>query len=372
MKHKKLLSLVLAAMVIASLILTGCVKPAAPPEKPVDGVAPTPAPEEEVFKWRMQIGWPAGSVADQGEFLAQDIMTMSGGRIDIEVFPSGAICPSYQLFEVVDSGVLDACWAGAMWTGVVSGVDAANYRPGFTTLGFIFWHYQWGGKEVTEHLYAGTNVIPILAGQYGPELLLHSNKPIDTLDDLKGMKIRIGTVVPIRTYEKLGVNAVSIPGGEIYSALERGVIDATEYSIPSLNWAVGLQEITEYIYAPGFHMPQAANYLLVNKDVWEALPTDLKAIVEVAADKRVLDSWLTLTKADMEAIEKFEKYGTKIRRISPEIMAAWKAAYEEVIAEIRVEDPAYDGVLSSIELFEAEWETYRDLYDFGALICPRE
>ncbi len=235
--------------------------------------------------WKMMSLWGAGTLPQKlNEQFAERVKVMSAGRLVIEALPAGSIVAATESLDAVSSGVLDAQQGG---TGYWPGKDAA-----FSLLGDLqgSWEYprqaqNWleygGGKELVRELYARYNVYFVTGIWYGAESLV-SKRPIRQLDDFKGLKMRAPVGMGQDIFSRLGAAPVNLPGSEVYTALERGVVDASDWGTLSMNQDLGYHKLARYPTYPGFHsMPMGD--VAVNMKRWNALPEDLKAIVEVAA-----------------------------------------------------------------------------------------
>jgi len=315
---------------------------------------------DKVIQWTMQSTWAPGlEIQRQADVFAENVERMSNGRLKIRSLPAGTVVGGLQVFDAVEEGVLDAAYSAAFyWVGnqPVSPFFAA-VPAGLTATEYIMWLYHGPGMDYWKKAYEDYNfgyVGP--AGINSTEIFAWSNKPINSLDDFKGLKFRtVGYWGEILT--SLGASVVTLPGSEIYGALERGVLDAAEFANPEGDYISGMHEVAEYAYVPGIHQPTSLMELLINKQSWEALPDDLQAIVEQAAKASVLEGLGNTLVKDAEALKKFEEYGTKIERLSPEIMQQIADLAHELYAEKSAENPLFK------EIYESQME-YKNTYDY--------
>ena len=194
-----------------------------------------------------------------------------------------------------------------------------------------------------------------------PEVFLHTNVPIKTTECLSGLKVRaVGDGGEILA--RIGAGVVFMPVGEIFEAMMKGVIDAFEAASPAFNWALGLQEASRYLYLSPVRQPYEFNPFMVNRDRWNELPDDLKAIVEMAFREEAMTYYAKAIVEDLEALEKFEDFGVEIRMLPPEVEAAWIEAavehYEELAAECAF-------AARVIEHYKAFMEAYREVWGRG-------
>ncbi len=259
------------------VVLSGC-------QKESDQKAQRAQPQQ-VIKWKMMSLWGAGTLPQKlNEAFAERVKQMSAGRLEIEALPGGSIVAPTESLDAVSSGVLDAQQGG---TGYWPGKDAA-----FSLLSDLQgawenprqaqeWLEYGGGKELARELYARYNVYFVTGVWYGTECLV-SKKPLRTLADFKGLKLRAPVGMGQDIFARLGAAPVNLPGSEVYTALERGVVDASDWGTLSMNEELGYHKLAKYPSYPGFHsMPMGD--VAVNMKRWNALPEDLKLIVEVAA-----------------------------------------------------------------------------------------
>ncbi|MCB0664051.1 MAG: ABC transporter substrate-binding protein, partial [Saprospiraceae bacterium] len=221
------------------------------------------------------------------------------------------------------------------------------------------WLYSGGGIQLWEELYAPFNLIPMPGGSTGVQMGGWFNKEINTVADLKGLKMRIPGLGG-KVLEKAGGTAVLSAGSEIYTNLERGVIDATEWIGPYHDYKMGFNKIAKYCYYPGWHEPGSMLEIIVNKSAMESLPEDLQAIVRTAVYR--LNVWIFAEFEAKNAIffKKLKEEGTEFRPFSKEVMDALKTYSAEVINEITAADPFSKKVWASYSAFKAQaadWAT---------------
>lgn len=181
---------------------------------------------------------------------------------------------------------------------------------------FLSWWNDGGGFELQERMFKGYNVMGIRGScaLLPPEIFAHTNKPINSLADMKGLKIRSAGVSG-EVLKRIGASVVSMPGGEVYEAMKRGVIDAFEYSTAAVNWAQGFQEVAKYAILSGVRAPMEFNTYGVNRGAWEKLPPDLQTIVAEVMRGETMKAWAESQLAEAKAIENFRKYGTLLPKL---------------------------------------------------------
>jgi TRAP-type mannitol/chloroaromatic compound transport system substrate-binding protein len=313
------------------------------------------------FTMRLSDPWGGLNFHEMPIHFADSVRACSGGRLDIKVFPTGAIVPAMEIFEATSKGTLDAfhSWPG-YWKGRSEAFVAYASVPfGLDVEGYNIWYYERGGKAMFDELYGRYNLVPFFCGNVGQELGLHSNKKSVKLDDFKGMKIRtVGWYMDILT--KMGASVTPLPGPEIYLALERGIVDACEFSSPAGNIPSGFHEITKYVIEPGVHQPSCQFDVVFNKAKYDALPDDLKAIIEIAAKETQLWAWAWQENLNIEALKIMGKSTEFVKMDNDAIIGFAKTSFE-YLDDLSAKNPDVKKVLDSQELFKKEFAQWRDL-----------
>jgi len=313
------------------------------------------------INWRMSDPWGGNIFHDITIHFADSVRACSGGRLDIKVFPSGAIVPAMEIFEATSKGTLDAfhAWPG-YWKGRNESFNAyASVGMGLDAEGYNIWYYERGGREMMDELYGRYNMKPFFCGNVGQELGLHSNKKVTKIEDFKGTKIRtVGWYMDVLT--RLGASVTPLPVAEIYLGLERGIIDAVEFSSPTANVSTGFHEITKYVIEPGVHQPSCQFEIAINMDKWKALPEDLKMIVEICAKETQL--WVNAWQENLN-IQAIKIIGSKSEFVKMDDAAIIEFArtYFQYLEELKAKDPDVKKVLDSQESFKNDFAQWRDL-----------
>jgi TRAP-type mannitol/chloroaromatic compound transport system substrate-binding protein len=238
-------------------------------------------------QWRMSTTWTAALDMLQGaaQRFARVVEETSAGRFRIEVFPGGQIMPSLGCFDAASQGTIEAFMASAYyWTAKEPALEWFTTVPfGMNPEGMAAWYYQGDGLKLWEETYAAFNLVPRAATAAAPQMAGWFRKKINTIADYKGLKMRIGTGQGGKVYVKAGGTAVLTPAAEIYAALERGVIDASEWVGSHDDMKLGLHNTARYYYYPGWHEPGTTQGFGFNKKAYEALPVDLQRTLDHAA-----------------------------------------------------------------------------------------
>jgi len=305
------------------------------------------------FKWKMVTTWPPNfPVLGEGCVLLADwIREMSGGRLDITVYGGGELVPALEVFGTVRSGAAQmGHGASYYWAGKIPSAQFFASVPfGLNAQQINAWLLNAGGLELWEKLYADYGLIPIPAGNTGVQMGGWYNKEINTIADFKGLKMRMPGLGG-KVLERVGGSPVLLAGGEIYTGLERGIIDAAEWIGPYHDFKMGFNQIAKYYYTPGWHELGTELELLLNKEAFEELPVDLQAIVTAGTLR--LNHWI-LSEFEARNSEFMQKIiadkNIEVRQFSPEILAVLKEYAEESIEELANSDPlarqTYDSFL---------------------------
>ena len=301
----------------------------------------TPVSAEKPIKWKAQGFWGAGTLGHKCfEDFCKKVGVLTGGRLEIKPFAVGAIVPYNELFDQVRNNVLQGMYT---WPGWWSGTN-----PAFSALGDLIagWHdphdlmtlyYNEGALEMLEKLYEPYGLYPVGVVMAPVESLV-SKKPINNVEDFKGVRVRSPEGMEGDFFRKLGASVVVLPGGEVYSALDKGVVDAADWSSPALNMASGLHQVAKYFFYPGWHsLPQ--NDFTVNKKEWDKLPDDIKAILKTAVREWADDFILKSRTADIEAVAKMKAEGNVPLKLSDEEMGKLRKVAEEVWDEWAQKSP---------------------------------
>lgn len=309
----------------------------------------------ERFEWTAVTSWPPrypglGVAMDN---LAGRIAAASAGRLTIKVYAGGELVPPFEVFDAVSRGTAD-CGHGAAYYHKGK-VDAAQF---FTAIPFGLnanemsgWLYYGGGLELWRELYEPFNLVPFPCGNTGVQMGGWFNREINTVGDLKGLKMRIpglgGEVL-----RRAGGTPVTLPGSEIFTSLKTGAIDATEWVGPYNDIAFGLHKAARYYYYPGWQEPGPTLEFIVHREAWDALPDDLKAIVETAAQAINLDMTAEYMHGNTTALQQLvDDPNVELRRFPDDVIAYLKSIANDVIQELVDRDPAAAKIFDSFDAF---------------------
>ena len=321
-------------------------------------VFPAPAISQGRIQWKMVTTWPKNfpGHGTGAQRIADRIGVLTDGRLEVELYGAGDLVPAFESFDAVRDGVAEMCHSAAYyWVAKHKSTPFFCAVPGgLTQQEHMAWIHYGGGQALWDELYADFGLKGFLAGSTGVQMGGWFRKEINSLDDFKGLKMRIpglgGEVV-----EHLGATAVNLPGGEIMSALELGLIDAAEWVGPWSDLLFGFHKVASFYYGPGFHEPNSALELIVSKGKFDSLPRDIQGAIESAAmveDGKILSEFTAANSRAQRLL--VEKYGVRIGSFSDDII---KAAYEA--SEDLVRKTATEGDLAR-RIFDSWWNFRKD------------
>ncbi len=326
----------------------------------------------EKIKWKMVMPWSKGLLFyDMAVHFADSVRLASAGRLDIKPFSAGELVPGNQSFDAVSKGSVQIAHASPLyWKGKNEAFVAFGSVPfGLDAEGYNIWLQEKGGMEQLNELYKPFGIVSLAAGQTGQEMGLFSNKRATTMADFKGMRLRTpGWYMDIMT--NLGASVSPLPGGEVYLALERGVIDAAEYSVPAINYPMGFDDITKYVIQPGVHQPGFQCDVMINEKAWSELPEDLQWIVKLAAAETQAWSYNWINALNAQALLKF-KEKVEIVKMDKETLIEFRKVAKTYLDEVKAKNPDVKKALDSQEDFIQEYSVWREARS-GATPWPYE
>ena len=355
---KRILLIPLILLLAMSLMAFGC-----PPE--VEEVVQPPPAVVEVIEWTGQTAWPAGNPYHLiFEDWVEKVHVATGGRLEITLHPVGALVPSGEVFDATAGGVIDV---GGNWPPLWFGRDPAfNLFCGGQNIGmdryeFAAWLLSYGGWEMYQELYARYNLFPGAPIQaWGPEIFLWSKTPVQTKEDLQGLKLRAAGI-SIDLFAGLGAVPTFLPGAEVIPALEKGVIDATEFGNFFTDVPLGFHEVARYaIMGPG-RAPSVIMTPMVNLDSWNALPEDLKQIVISTSWEIFLRSASYTTIKNIEHKEIALAAGIEILEIDEAVMEELEQIRGQLLDKSAAECEFFAKVLDSQRKFIEEYRRFIEI-----------
>jgi len=315
---------------------------------------------DEKIRWKMVMPWSKGLLFyDIASHFADSVRLASAGRLDIKPFSAGELVPAMQSFDAVSTG---AAQVGHDWPGYWKGKNEAFVALASVPFGldaelYNIWLYERGGVEMMQEIYGQFNLFALPGGQCGQEMGLSSNKRATKMEDFKGMRIRTpGWFMDIMN--NLGASVSPLPGGEVYLALERGVIDAAEFSSPAINYPMGFDDITKYVIQPGVHQPGIQCALFFNKDAYDKLPEDLKWIIDICAKETQLWSYNWINNLNAKAIELFQEK-VEFVHMDKETLIEFRKTTKEYMDSIKAKFPDAKKILDSQDQLIEDYASWR-------------
>jgi len=320
---------------------------------------------QKTFKWKLVTTWPKNypGLGSAPENFANRVAAMSGGRLTVKVFGAGQLVPAFEVFDAVSQGTAQmGHGASYYWTGKTKAAAFFTSVPfGLNAQEMNGWLHYGGGLELWRELYEPFNLIPFAAGSTGVQMAGWFNREINSMDDIKGLKMRIpglgGDVIT-----RAGGVSVTMPGGELYTSMQTGVIDATEWVGPYNDLAFGFHQVAKYYYYPGWHEPGPILELIVNKGAYASLPKDLQAIVEGAAravNQDMLDEYTARNNSAL--VELVETHGVDVRKLPDDVVAELRRLSAEVVEELAEDTEISRRIAESVKAFQKQAMTYHEI-----------
>ena len=326
----------------------------------------------ETYRWKMITTWPPNfPILGEGcNKFAQWVNEMSGGRMEITVYGGGELVPSLEVFDAVSNGAVELGHGAAYyWAGKIPAAQFFSTVPfGMNAQQMNAWLISGDGLKLWQETYAPFDLMPFPGGNTGMQMGGWFNREINSIGDIRGLKMRIPGIGG-KVFTRAGGTAVLSAGGEIYTNLERGVIDATEWIGPYHDYQMGFYQVAKYYYYPGWHEPGTALELFANRTKYEALPTDLQALIRCATDR--LNSWSFAESEKMNSVyakKLADEEGVQYRRFPEEVLNAFKADTEEILNGMVANDPIGKNIYENYRAFQAsvgEYARYNERIYYG-------
>jgi TRAP-type mannitol/chloroaromatic compound transport system substrate-binding protein len=316
------------------------------------------------IRWRVTsaFGTHLPALGENVVEVAERLRRASAGRIDWTVDDPGEVVPAFAIVEAVRAGKVEA---GYTWLGYDQGRIPSSVLFGTVPFGMTPWEYSawWvrgGGRELAHEIYDPLGVELILCGLIGPETAGWFREPIEVPEDIQGLKIRFAGLGG-RALQKLGAAVTMMPGGEIFQALEKGAIDATEFSLPEVDARLGFDRVARFNYFPGWHQPHTAFHLVVHQPTWAALPEASRETIEMACGEGVHRNLANAEAAQSPVLAAFEASGVETRTLSPLLLEALEAAVHEVLGEEAARDADFARILKHQDAFRERYARWSAL-----------
>jgi TRAP-type mannitol/chloroaromatic compound transport system substrate-binding protein len=308
----------------------------------------TVANAQDKVRWKMQsaFGSTLTHLGPSGVRFSKDIERMSGGKFEVKFYEPGALIPPLECFDAVSKGSIESCWTTPGYhTGKYPSLAFFTTVPFGPGMGeFLAWKWFGGGNKLREEIYAKHDLYAVDCFCIGPETSGWFRQEVKSVDELKGLKMRFFGL-GAQVMQKLGVSTQLLAAADIYQALERGVIDATEFSMPAMDIKLGFHQIAKFNYFPGWHQQVSCSEFLMNKKAWDALPDAYKAMIEVAGNAQVIYTYAETEATQFDVMaEMRDKHKVNVKRWSDKDLAAFEKAWLEVIQEESAKDPLFKKV----------------------------
>ncbi len=317
------------------------------------------------YNWKMVTTWPKNfpGLGTGAQYLADTINKLSGGRIKVTVYGAGELVPAFEIFDAVSNGVAELGHGSAYyWKGKNDTFQFFSTVPfGMTANEMNAWLYKGGGMDLWQKAYERFNLLPMAAGNTGIQMGGWFNKEINSLNDLKGLKMRIpglgGEVL-----KRAGGTPVNMPGGELFTALKTGTIDATEWVSPYNDLAFGLHKAAKYYYYPGWHEPGTTLECFVNKERFQELPADLKEIILGASKMANVDMLCEIISKNNDALEILKnKHKVDIRSYPEEVLDELYEISKKVVRELSLSSDFSREVYNSYTSFQEKTRNWNEI-----------
>ena len=321
-----------------------------------------PAETAGKVRWKMQsaFGSTLPHLGTSAIRFIDDVKAMSGGDINIKFYEPGALIPPLECFDSVSKGSIESCWT-------TPGYHTAKYPAlsFFTTVPFgpqigeyMAWKWFGGGNKMKQEIYDKHNLIAFDSFAIGPETSGWFKNEITSIEQIKGLKMRFFGL-GAKVMQKMGAQTQLLAAADIYPALERGVIDATEFSMPTIDIKLGFYQIAKYNYFPGWHQQVSVSEFLMNKDAWNKLSEQQQRIIKVALGYQTMYTYAETEAKNFDAMaELSSKYGVHVKRWPDETLAKFEEAWNEVVKEESAKDPLFKKVADNFYAFRAKYRVW--------------
>ncbi len=312
--------------------------------------------------WRMPVAFATNLpvLGDNALYVTGAIRAASNGALRIDPYEPNEIVPPFSITDAVRDRKVEA---GYSWLGYDQGRIPASPLIGAVPFGmepweFSAWWFEAGGRELGEALYAKQNTHILFCGISGPETAGWFRERIDSLEQMKGLKIRFAGLGG-KVIEQIGASVTMLPGGEIFQALEKGAIDATEYSLPIVDEKLGFNRIARYNYYPGWHQPSTAVHLIVNLDIWNALAYHDQQLIEMACTAGVTRNLARSEGLQGAVMARFPELGVSAETLPEEVLRELQRVSEAVMLEQAEKDADFKKILESQQAFRSDYAIWK-------------
>jgi len=334
------------------------------------------AAAQEKIRWKMQsaFGSALTHLGTSGVRFSKDIERMSGGKFEVKFYEPGALIPPLECFDAVSRGSIESCWTTPGYdTGKYPSLAFFTAVPFGPTVGeFLAWKWFGGGNKLRDEIYAKHGMVAKDCFCIAPETSGWFRNEVKSVEDLKGLKMRFFGL-GAQVMAKLGVSTQLLAAADIYPALERGVIDATEFSMPAMDVKLGFHQIAKYNYFPGWHQQVSCSHLLMNKAAWDALPDHYKAMIEVAGQAQIAYTYAETEAFQFDVMaEMRDKHKVQVKRWSDKDLATLEKTWLEVLKEESAKDPLFKQIADHYLDFRKKYAIWGDAQTLKATYLAGE
>jgi TRAP-type mannitol/chloroaromatic compound transport system substrate-binding protein len=300
--------------------------------------APAKTADQEVREWKLVTAWPKNypGLGTGANRFAERVTAMSGGRLTIKVHGAGELVPAMGVFDAVRDGSAEMGHSASYyWKGKHPATPFFTAVPfGLTAQELNSWVNFGGGQALWDELYGEFGIKPLPCGNSGTQMAGWFRKEINSLEDIKGLKIRAPGLAG-EVMQRIGATPVQMPGGEVFTSMQTGALDAADWVGPYNDLTFGLHKVAKYYYYPGWQEPGAMLELMINKAKWDALPEDLQAIVKSAAEAENQHIYDEFTARNAEALKQLvDEHGVELRRLPDEVLQALEKTSQEAVEDL--------------------------------------
>ena len=325
-------------------------------------LSPVSEAQAKKVKWKMQAAFAStlAHLGPAGQRIADHITVASGGKFSVKFFEPGALIPPLECWDAVSKGSVESCYTTPGYhTGKYPGLafmTAVPFGPGAGE--FMAWQWFGGGKDIATKIYSKHNLTSTACGLIGPETSGWFKEPVKDLESLRGLKMRFfGLGAKVMT--KIGVSTQLLAGADIYPALERGVIDATEFSMPNMDISLGFYQIAKNNYFPGWHQQVSVGEFLSNKKMHDALSKQNKRLIDIGCKANMIYEYAETEAQNFGAmLEMKSKYGVTNRRWTDDQLAVFEKAWMEVVEEESAKDKTFKEFADSYYSFRKQYKIW--------------
>jgi TRAP-type mannitol/chloroaromatic compound transport system substrate-binding protein len=324
------------------------------------GLATTAGAREFSLQSTFPGGFPV--LSESIDYFIRNVDNSTAGQVKFKSYDAGKLSPPFEVLGNVGNGSIDSGWSYAgYWAGKYPAANMFGSIPfGPDATKYLAWVYEGGGLAIWQEIYAKDNVVALPCGTIISEAAGWFRKEIKSLDDMKGLKFRIGGLGG-KILAKIGATPTAVPASEVYLSLETGKIDATELSYPAIDEKAGFYRVAKHYYFPGWHQPSGFIEFLINKGVWEKFTAPQRLAVEEACKATSLWAITRASVIQKPALDAFEKAGVKVGRLPDSVLAALEKATTEVMDEEAARDALFKKALDSYRAFSAVYDSYNAL-----------